>query len=51
MNIHGSTLSYHLKNLISVDLILREKVGKNTIYQLKDPAEVVEILEQLRDGF
>ncbi|PIU21878.1 MAG: transcriptional regulator [Candidatus Diapherotrites archaeon CG08_land_8_20_14_0_20_34_12] len=50
LNLSPSTISFHLNKLVVAQLIDRNKKGRKTIYSLKNPEKVIELLGQYRKG-
>ena len=46
-----STLSFYLKYLIDKEILVREKVGYETIYTVRDPDRVAKVLIAYKSGF
>ena len=46
-----STLSFYLKYLVDRDILLREKIGYETIYTVRDPDRVAKVLIAYKSGF
>jgi DNA-binding transcriptional ArsR family regulator len=46
-----STLSFYLKYLVDREILVREKVGYETIYTVRDPDRVAKVLIAYKSGF
>jgi len=50
-NISKSTLSFHMKKLTSQELVLTEKVGRETYYKVGDPEDTARIILTYKASF